>query len=84
MPPLTREYLLSRGKCCHNGCMNCPYKESKMKRYLVFAYDKYYPVGGWDDFKKCFDTLEEAERFQLQLSHYDYVEIIDTQDPTNF
>ena len=84
MTPLTREYLLSRGKCCHNGCMNCPYKENKMKRYLVFAYNKYCPVGGWDDFKKCFDTLEEVERFQLQLSHYHYVEIIDTQDPDNF
>jgi len=22
---LTREYLLSRGYCCGNGCMNCPY-----------------------------------------------------------
>lgn len=22
---LTREFLLSRGKCCHSGCLNCPY-----------------------------------------------------------
>ena len=22
---LTREYLLSRGYCCGNGCLNCPY-----------------------------------------------------------
>jgi len=82
--PLTREYLLSRGKCCHNGCMNCPYKGNKMKRYLVFAYDLYDPAGWWGDPKGTFDTLEEAERFQLQLSRYDYVEIIDTQDPNNF
>lgn len=23
--PLTREFLLSRGRCCHSGCLNCPY-----------------------------------------------------------
>jgi len=22
---LTREYLLSRGYCCENGCRHCPY-----------------------------------------------------------
>ncbi|MCP4943652.1 MAG: hypothetical protein GY924_16975 [Planctomycetaceae bacterium] len=25
MTPLTREYLLSRGKCCGHGCLHCPY-----------------------------------------------------------
>jgi len=25
--PLTREELLSRGKCCHHNCRNCPYKD---------------------------------------------------------
>ena len=24
---LTREFLLSRGYCCHLGCKNCPYDE---------------------------------------------------------
>lgn len=24
---LTREFLLSRGYCCHLGCKNCPYEE---------------------------------------------------------
>ena len=23
--PLSREVLLSRGKCCNSGCTNCPY-----------------------------------------------------------
>jgi hypothetical protein len=23
--PLTREFLLARGHCCHSGCRNCPY-----------------------------------------------------------
>lgn len=24
--PLSREFLLNRGYCCGNGCLNCPYK----------------------------------------------------------
>jgi NTP pyrophosphatase (non-canonical NTP hydrolase) len=23
--PLSRDFLLKRGFCCHNGCKNCPY-----------------------------------------------------------
>jgi hypothetical protein len=25
---LTRQYLLSRGYCCGNGCRNCPYDDA--------------------------------------------------------
>lgn len=25
--PLSREFLIARGKCCYNGCKNCPYKD---------------------------------------------------------
>lgn len=32
-----------------------------MKRYAMFAYDVYYPSGGWGDFKGSYDTIEEAE-----------------------
>jgi hypothetical protein len=31
-----------------------------MRRYFVFAGEDYYPKGGMDDFKGCFDNLEEA------------------------
>lgn len=31
-----------------------------MKRFLLFAGDTYYPSGGWQDFKKSFDTVLEA------------------------
>lgn len=31
-----------------------------MKRFALFAYDIYYPNGGWFDFVTTFDTLEEA------------------------
>jgi hypothetical protein len=32
-----------------------------MKPYLLFCGDDYYPLGGWDDFRGSFDTLDEAK-----------------------
>lgn len=32
----------------------------KVKRFVVFAFNQYYPRGGWYDHKDSFDTLEEA------------------------
>ena len=29
--PLSREFLLQRGHCCDNNCLNCPYKDNDMK-----------------------------------------------------
>jgi hypothetical protein len=34
MEPLTREQLLANGKCCGNGCVNCPYPIDKSRRAL--------------------------------------------------
>lgn len=31
--PLSRDFLLKRGFCCHNGCTNCPYKNMTFKDY---------------------------------------------------
>ena len=31
--PLSREFLLNRGFCCNNGCLNCPYKMKSPKTY---------------------------------------------------
>ena len=28
---LTKNYLLKRGYCCKNNCLNCPYEDSKKK-----------------------------------------------------
>ena len=30
--PLSREFLLNRGYCCNNGCLNCPYKTKTNER----------------------------------------------------
>lgn len=36
MKPLSREFLLKRGFCCNNGCINCPYMKSlKTKEDLI-------------------------------------------------
>lgn len=32
-----------------------------LKRFLAFAYQRYYPAGGWDDFVGSFDSVEDAE-----------------------
>ena len=33
---LSREFLLSRGRCCHHGCRNCPYGENAVtERFLA-------------------------------------------------
>lgn len=56
-----------------------------MKRFLLFSGDEYYPVGGWEDFKGSFDTKEEAEEFLSQQEvKYDWNQIIDTADMSNF
>jgi hypothetical protein len=38
-----------------------------MKRFAVFAGDHYYPAGGMYDFKKSFNTQEEAELYKEEL-----------------
>lgn len=46
--------------------------------YLIFAYDQYYPTGGWNDFKEEVFIIEEArmKAMKLALSH-DSVQVID-------
>lgn len=31
-----------------------------MQQYLLFTYNKFYPKGGWRDFRESFLTLAEA------------------------
>jgi hypothetical protein len=30
--PMSREFLISQGRCCMNECQNCPYKEDLTKQ----------------------------------------------------
>ena len=52
-----------------------------MKRFLVFAYDEYYPGGGLSDFRGEFDTLDELhESLPSFTSCYDFVDVLDLQE----
>jgi len=48
----------------------------EMKKYIVFQFDLYYPVGGLNDMRESFDTLEEAEKFCLE-DRWDFNHIVD-------
>ena len=51
-----------------------------MKKYLIFRFSIYYPTGGFNDFVKDFDTLQEAEKYTIQnklLDKFSKVQIID-------
>jgi hypothetical protein len=54
-----------------------------MKRFAVFAGHVYYPCGGIEDFRKSFDTLDEAIEFEkslLEIRDYtkpDWTQVID-------
>lgn len=36
--PLSRQYLLDRGSCCNNKCINCPYPNDPSYFYRVEFY----------------------------------------------
>lgn len=66
---------------------------TSMKRYLVFAFDNYYPSGGWSDMRGAFDDLQDARKLKQEiLSHssswfnggpyYDNAEIVDLETMT--
>ncbi len=47
-----------------------------MRKYIVFQYDSYYPVGGLGDVRDSFDSLEEAEKY-CHANRYDFNKIVD-------
>lgn len=55
-----------------------------MKRYLLFAGEKYYPGGGAYDFRDSFDTIEAAKDAPLATtswgSYADWAHIADRDD----
>ena len=34
---------------------------AEVRRFVLFAGDHYYPIGGWEDRKGSFDTADEAK-----------------------
>ena len=35
--PLSGQFLLNRGFCCNNGCLNCPYKSTNMQNQFFYT-----------------------------------------------
>ena len=69
----------------------------KIKRFLVFTYDEYYPTGGWNDFRGSFETEQEIFNLCKRSTHgnirfngdkdiygKEYLMIVDTHNPDDF
>ena len=52
-----------------------------MKRYLLFSGYKDKPDGGWKDFWKDFDNIEDAMRKAILIDTDEWYHIVDTQIP---
>lgn len=54
-----------------------------MKRFILFAWDVYYPAGGCNDMIGQFDTADEAKECLVNRAKvyrtYDEAEILDIQ-----
>lgn len=51
-----------------------------LKQFLLFSYYDYYPLGGFDDFKKDFNSHEEAFNYiknTYEEGQYDEYQIVD-------
>lgn len=51
----------------------------KIKRFVVFAGNNYYPRGGVADYRASFDTLEEARANAAAKGRDDWTEIWDLE-----
>ena len=50
-----------------------------MKRFLLFGFDNYYPMGGMNDFVGDFDSREEARADANINGGRDFYQILDTE-----
>lgn len=79
---LSREFLLARGKCCHLGCKNCPYKEKKMKAYCISDTHGYHfnlkiPTDV-DLIIHCGDATNSRNPIQNSVEMYNFLEWFNT------
>lgn len=65
--PLSRDFLLQRGYCCHLGCLNCP-------------YEKYMHID--TNLKELKDTwgytIEELNHIKIMMADYALRAIVDS------
>tara|TARA_B110000908_G_scaffold170582_1_gene230595 strand:- start:819 stop:1151 length:333 start_codon:yes stop_codon:yes gene_type:complete len=56
---LSAEFLLARGKCCNNGCVNCPYKENTMIKLKDIITES--ANDGWGNDPKKPNAIDKVE-----------------------
>ncbi len=49
-----------------------------MNRYALFAGDRYYPSGGWEDYRGSFKTADEAMA-EVTLVEFTWAHVVDLQ-----
>lgn len=57
--------------------------ETDMKKYALFAGERYHPLGGWEDFQGDFDTVQEAKNIILTeagVKNWTWAHIVNLQD----
>lgn len=54
-----------------------------LKRYLAFAGDWYYPLGGWEDFVGSFGSIIDAKEAALDYGPFpdepDWAHVVDVE-----
>lgn len=50
-----------------------------MKRFLLFAGDCYYPLGGWRDYIGCHDTAGDAIEWIARGNFHEWWQIVDSK-----
>jgi hypothetical protein len=81
MPVIATEYDVTQSRLRVESCGAAIYgttseRQRRLYRYLVFAFDSYYPDGGWRDFQGSFRSKRAAVAHARTL-RYDHKEVID-------
>ena len=54
-----------------------------MKKFLVFAGEDCYPIGGWSDLKGDFESMDKASDFCQEIApQNDWIQIADIHSAT--
>lgn len=63
-----------------NGYSNAEMREERtMKRFLIFANERYYPAGGWRDLIGSTETYNDALDLLLTFDYAEWFQIVDTE-----
>ena len=66
----TEKYYLKRGKCCHNNCRHCPYKNKDMKNNIKskeFYKEADSMKDGWGSYLLTIDKLKDKVENQKDI-----------------